>query len=201
VIPDPLIPPEELAAPPERADAARNRRRVLDAAAALFAERGVAAVTVDDVAAAAGVGRMTLYRRFGDKGGLARALLGEQERDLQQQVLTGSPPLGPGAPPAERLAAFVAAYLRFCDAHLDLVRLSEHADPAERYRRGVYRLWHIHCRLLLEAAGAPDPDHRADLVLAGLLGDLVAHRRRERHDALDDLVTATCRAARALSTP
>src|SRR6185312_10778811 len=54
------------AAPIERADAARNRRKVLAAAEGLFATRGVAAVSMDDVAAAAGVGKGTLYRRFGD---------------------------------------------------------------------------------------------------------------------------------------
>lgn len=185
----------------ERADAARNRQRVLAAAAALIAERGVAAVTIDDVAAAAGVGRMTIYRRFGDKSGLARTLLGEAESALQQQILRGPPPLGPDAAPSERLAAFVEAYLRFCDAHLDLVRLAERADPAQRYRRGVYRLWHTHVRLLLEAVGAPDPDLRADLLLAGLVGDLLAHRRHERRDTLDHIITAVRRAAGALARP
>jgi AcrR family transcriptional regulator len=82
----------------ERADAARNRVRVLTAAERLFSLHGVGAVTMDDVAAAAGVGKGTLYRRFGDKGGLAVALLDDRERALQQQILTGEPALGPGAP-------------------------------------------------------------------------------------------------------
>src|SRR3954447_5594039 len=106
----PLGPP---APPPERADAARNRRRVLDAAASLFAERGVDAVTMDDVVAAAGVGKGTLYRRFGDKRGLVAARLDGGEGELQAAILSGPPPLGPGAAPAERLAAFVGAYLAY----------------------------------------------------------------------------------------
>src|SRR3712207_9477395 len=57
----------------ERADAARNRLRVLAAAERLFAERGVGGVTMDDVAAAAGVGKGTLYRRFSVKGGRGAA--------------------------------------------------------------------------------------------------------------------------------
>src|SRR3954465_10063 len=108
-------------APRERADAARNRRKVLAAAGELFAMRGVAAVSMDDVAAAAGVGKGTLYRRFGDKSGLAAALLDEWESELQGGMLSGPPPLGPGAPPEERLVAFVDAYLGFVVAHLDLV--------------------------------------------------------------------------------
>jgi AcrR family transcriptional regulator len=69
-------------APKERADAARNRRKVLAAAGELFAARGVAGVSMDDVAAAAGVGKGTLYRRFGDKSGMAAALLDELESQL-----------------------------------------------------------------------------------------------------------------------
>src|SRR5882724_4322754 len=86
----------------ERSDAARNRKRVLDAAKKLFDERGVLAVTLDDVVAAAGVGKGTLFRRFGDKAGLAVALLDEQERALQQALASGPPPLGPGAAPGDR---------------------------------------------------------------------------------------------------
>src|SRR6185312_4671909 len=87
---------------PERADAARNRERILEAARALFAERGPAEVTLEDVAKAAGVGKATLFRRFGDRGALFLALLDEHERDLQDAVLRGAPPLGPGAPARER---------------------------------------------------------------------------------------------------
>ena len=82
--------------PRERADAARNRRRILDAAAALFAELGVDGVSLDAVAAAAGVGKGTVFRRFGDKSGLAAALLDERERELQAALLSGPPPLGSG---------------------------------------------------------------------------------------------------------
>ncbi len=192
-------------APRERADAARNRRRLLDAAARLFAERGVAGVSVDDVAAAAGVGKGTVFRRFGDKSGLAVALLDERERDLQQAILTGPPPLGPGAEPADRLAAFVGAYLDYATAHLELVRLSETASPGARYRIGAYRFWHRHVQVLLAQAGVPaqapdagepgapadghppaDADALAHALLAPLAADLLhglgpqqwpAHRR------------------------
>ena len=58
---------------PLRADAERNRQRILAAAAALFAERGVD-VSIDDIAAAAGVGIGTVYRRFPDREALIEAL-------------------------------------------------------------------------------------------------------------------------------
>jgi len=47
--------------------------------------------------AAAGVGKGTLIPRFGDRAGLAVALLDERERELQERILSGRPPLGPGA--------------------------------------------------------------------------------------------------------
>ena len=92
----------------ERADARRNRERILCAAARLVDEHGIDAVSMDDVAAAAGVGKGTLYRRFGDRWTLLRALIEEPERDFQDQLIRGAPPLGPGAPPRERLLAPLA---------------------------------------------------------------------------------------------
>ncbi|MEV4114697.1 helix-turn-helix domain-containing protein [Nonomuraea sp. NPDC049695] len=153
----------------ERADAARNREKVLAAAARLFAEKGVEAVSMDAVAAEAGVGKGTLFRRFGDKSGLAVALLDSRERDLQQRILSGPPPLGPGAPAADRLAAFVAAYLEYLFAHLDLVRMSETASPGARYRIGAYRFWHRHVALLLaEARHRCDADALSHTLLAAM---------------------------------
>jgi len=171
----------------ERADAARNRLRVLAAAESLFAARGVAGVTMDDVAAEAGVGKGTLYRRFGDKGGLAVALLDERERELQQRILTGAPPLGPGAPPAARLAAFVQAYLDLVAAQLSLVLLSETSTPGARLRTGAHAFWRQHCRYLLGAAAAPEPDLRADVLLAGLAADQVHHWLHAEHRELANL--------------
>lgn len=165
----------EGARPRERADAARNREKVLAAAARLFREKGVENVTMDAIAAAAGVGKGTLFRRFGDKSGLAVALLDERERDLQRRILQGPPPLGPGAPAAERLLAFGDAYLDYLFGHLDLLRVSETASPGARYRIGAYRFWHLHLRILLaEARPDSDADQLAHLALAPLAAELVA---------------------------
>jgi AcrR family transcriptional regulator len=155
----------------ERSDAARNREAILEAAARLFREQGVEAVSMDAIAAAAGVGKGTLFRRFGDKSGLAVALLDTRERELQESVLFGPAPLGPGdggAKPAaaQRLQAFVNAYLDYVLAHLDLARVSETASAGSRYRIGAYRFWHRHVALLL--AGREDPDADAHTLLAAL---------------------------------
>ena len=157
----------------ERRDAARNRLRILDAAERLFREHGVAAVSMDQIAQAANVGKGTLFSRFGDKAGLAVALLDSRERTLQAAILSGPPPLGPGAAPGERIAAFLAAYADFLDAHLDLVHMSETARPGARYRIGAYRLWHRHVAMLL-ARARPDLDveYLGHVLLAPLAADL-----------------------------
>ncbi|MGH8773869.1 MAG: TetR/AcrR family transcriptional regulator [Jiangellaceae bacterium] len=171
----PCLPVLDVGVVRERADAARNRRKVLTAAEALFARRGVGVVTMDDVARAAGVGKGTLYRRFGDKSGLAEALLDERERELQQGLLEGPPPLGPGADPVQRLVAFAGSYLRYVVTHLDVVLMSETSTPGARLRTGANRLWRLHCARLLEAAGADDPGLRADALLAALSAEQVQH--------------------------
>ena len=188
------IPVSRTSPPKERADAARNRALVLDAAARLFATHGVEAVSMDAIAAEAGVGKGTLFRRFGDKAGLATALLDARERSLQERMLSGPPPLGPGAAACARLLAFVSAYLDYVLAHLDLVRMSE---AAGRYQIGAYRFWHRHTTILLTEARHPDPVAAAHALLAtlsaahisGVLAELGPSRVCS---AVSDLVSRLC---------
>jgi AcrR family transcriptional regulator len=166
---------------PERADAVRNRERVLAAARRLFAERGAGAVTMEEVARAAGVAKGTVFHRFGDRAGLALALLDEHERELQERILRGPPPLGPGAPPRERLRAFLAALAELTIEHRDLLLEVEQAAPAARYRTGAYQAWLQHTVLLL----GDDDGLRAHLLLAPLAADLVSHLAEEGVSAAD----------------
>jgi AcrR family transcriptional regulator len=161
--------------PRERADAARNRVRILDAAARLFATRGVSEVSMDDIAAEAGVGKGTVYRRFTDRGELAVALLGSRAEALQHHLLGGDPPLGPGAPPSDRLVAFVEEYLAFQARNLELVLLSETSSPGARLRKGSYALWRRHCAFLLTQSGVDDAVVRAEVILAGCSAEQVNH--------------------------
>jgi AcrR family transcriptional regulator len=122
-------------APQERGDAARNRLLLLEAARRLIAERGAGAVSTDDIAAAAGVGKGTLFRRFGSRAGLMVVLLDEDEKAQQQAFLFGPPPLGPGAPPQERLLAYGRARHTFVHDHHALLSESGR-DPQTRWRQG-----------------------------------------------------------------
>ena len=100
----------------ERSDAARNRERLLAAARELVDECGAVALTMDRLAERAGVGKGTVFRRFGNRAGLMLMLLDDSEAAFQAKFMSGPPPLGPGAPPLERLVAFGAgsiAYVRW----------------------------------------------------------------------------------------
>lgn len=153
----PTTPPEltVLGSPPkERSDAARNRTRLLDVAARLVAEHGAQNVTMEQVAAGAGVGKGTVFRRFGDRTGLMRALLDHAEKTFQREFLTGPPPLGPGAGPVERLRAFGVAMIAHRLRYRDMYLAAE--EPAERrYADDPPRAVHArHVGTLLGAAGA-----------------------------------------------
>jgi AcrR family transcriptional regulator len=160
---------------PERADAARNRARVLEAAAALFEERDGREVTMEQIAAAAGVGKGTLYRRYPDVPSIAVALLDEHERELQERLLRGRPPLGPGAPPGERLAAFYRALVDLLEHQGHLALAAETGE--RRYGTGAYRAWALHVNALLADAGMDGHPALADALLAPLAPDVFAHQR------------------------
>jgi AcrR family transcriptional regulator len=192
-------PPRVGAPPAERADAARNRARVLAAAAELFRSReDPRAVTMDDVARAAGVGRATLYRRYPDPASIAVALLDEHERSLQEQLLRGEPPLGPGAPAADRLAAFYAAMVELLERHGHLALAAETGE--RRYRTGAYSAWALHVRGLLAEAGLDDHPALVDALLAPLAPDVYLHQRRSGL-AADEITRALATLARSVLAP
>ncbi|MFF7388253.1 TetR/AcrR family transcriptional regulator [Streptomyces scabiei] len=170
-----------------RADAARNRTRLLEVAARLATECGAANLTMEAVASAAEVGKGTVFRRFGDRFGLLVALLDHHEREFQASFLTGPPPLGPDAPPVERLRAFGAATIRHEYAHRDLYLAARadatrsHANPAAQLR-----LSHL-CMLLRRAGVRGDIELLAQTLLGYLDINLVDHLVERRGMSLDRL--------------
>ena len=136
--------------PHERADAVRNRGKVLAAAERLFAEQGPCSVSMDAVAAAAGVGKGTLFRRFGDRAGLAQAVLSERERRFQEEFIRGPAPLGPGAPAIERLTAFGERLFQHLADHGDLITIAE--AQGARYKAAPYGVYRAHVAMLVREA-------------------------------------------------
>lgn len=182
--------------PSLRADAARNRTRLLEAASQLMARCGAAQLTMDAVATAAGVGKGTVFRRFGDRTGLLVALLDHREQQLQAAFLSGPAPLGPDAPPLERLHAFGPALVRHQRDHHELI-LSSRTDPLRTYRVPANRLRLTHVTMLLRQAGvAGDAELLAHTLLGSVDAVLVQHLTVELGMPLDrvdaawhDLVT------------
>lgn len=183
--------------PRERADAARNRLRILEAATRLVDERGIDGISMEDVACTAGVGTGTLYRRFQDRAGLALALIDEHTRDFQDKLILGPPPLGPGAPAGERLQAFGRAYLALLDRHADVMLA---AGAGERDGRGPYQLYATHLAILLrEAAPRLDAELTARYLMATLAPSEFVIARRFHGWPLERLVDGWCDLVAALS--
>ncbi|HZC51927.1 MAG TPA: helix-turn-helix domain-containing protein [Mycobacterium sp.] len=158
----------------ERADAARNRSAILRATEELLASHRPEEITIEQVAAAAGVGKGTVFHRFGSRMGLMVALMQERALDLTELVEHGPPPLGPGAPARERLLAFLTAVVEVVGRNKGLLAALGHTvTTARRHSNGddhpVYRHWHGHISALLaEARPDLDADLLANLLLAGL---------------------------------
>jgi AcrR family transcriptional regulator len=155
----------------ERADAARNRRAILRATEDLLARRRPDEVTIEQVAAAAGVGKGTVFHRFGSRMGLMVALMQERALGVREMVESGPPPLGPGAPPRERLLAFLTEIVEVVGRNKGLLAaLEQEVSPRVHGEDNpVYTFWHGHISELI-AAQRPDLDAPllADLLLAGL---------------------------------
>jgi AcrR family transcriptional regulator len=160
----------------ERSDAAANRERILCAARTLLAEQGSDALTMQAVATAAGVGKGTVFHRFGDRDGLTQALIDDYMRDFQDAFLHGPPPLGPGARPAERLEAFVVELVQIQADHLELALAAE--NPARHPLAPVYTTLAFHIATLVHEID-PTLDQT---VVAGLILSAIApgvlHRMR-----------------------
>jgi AcrR family transcriptional regulator len=173
----------------ERGDAARNRLLILAAARKLVSERGAEAVTTDDIVAAAGVGKGTLFRRFGSRAGLMMVLLDEDEKALQQAFMFGPPPLGPGAPPLDRLIAFGRERLAFVQRHHTLL-CQANRDPGSRYN-APFLVLHTHLRLLLtDAKTSGDLDAQADALLQLLDPYYVNFQLSDRRRTIETLSAA-----------
>jgi len=141
----------------ERADAARNRRHLLATARQMLAEQGPDALTMDGLAERAGLGKGTVFRRFRTRAGIFAALLDDDELEFQQQVLAGPPPLGPGAPPLDRLIAYGRARTGFLIGHCHIARAA--LDGHQPIPAGSQSpLSRIHIRMLLGQMHLPGAD-------------------------------------------
>jgi polyketide synthase 12 len=191
------------APPVERADAVRNRLHLLATARQMLAEQGSDRLTMDRLAERAGLGKGTVFRRFGTRAGIFQALLDDDERVFQQLVLSGPPPLGPGAPPLERLVAYGRARTGFLIEHREIARAAlDGNQPVPAGARTPMSQMHIRVLLGQLSLGAADLDMLTVQLTAALDGPILLYLSSdEMADAVDerigrawqDLVERVCR--------
>jgi AcrR family transcriptional regulator len=193
------------APPAERADAARNRLHLLTTARQMLAEQGPDRLTMDGLAERAGLGKGTVFRRFGTRAGIFQALLDDAEKTFQQQVLSGPPPLGPGADPLGRLIAYGRARAGFMVSHRDIARAAlDCSQPAPIGRQAPMSQIHIRVLLAQLSLGPVDLDMLATQLAAALDGPVLLYLSSgELADAPDaehriaqawqDLIERVCR--------
>ncbi|MGW0569831.1 TetR/AcrR family transcriptional regulator [Streptomyces tauricus] len=171
--------PSETAPPPRsphlredssrlRADAARNHVRLLDAAAQIVREHGLKQLTMEAVATAAGVGKGTVFRRFGDRTGLMQALLQHSEDTFQAAHLSSLDQADGRDEAIKQLRAFGVAAIRRFAQEMEL-QLAAEPSPHQRYRRAPRHSYHERISVLLSLA-APRAD--AELLSHALLAYL-----------------------------
>jgi AcrR family transcriptional regulator len=190
----------------ERADAARNRQHLLAVAREMLAAGGVDKLTMDGLAERSGLGKGTVFRRFGSRAGIFRALLDDEEHAFQERVLSGPPPLGPGAPPLERLIAYGRDRAAFLIRNRVLARAS--LDGGDVVPLGAQTpLSQLHIRMLVGQMrlGAADLDLLSLQLTAALdaplllylSADALAGRDSEMEERVarswQDLIQRVCR--------
>jgi AcrR family transcriptional regulator len=160
----------------QRSDAARNRQRLIATARAMLTELGADRITMDALAERSGLGKGTVFRRFGTRAGIFQALLDDGERAFQEQVLAGPPPLGPGAPPLHRLIAYGQARVHFLIEHHEIARAAlDGRQPIPAGSQTPMSQTHIRMLLAEIDLGPADLDLLAIQLTAALDGPLLLY--------------------------
>jgi AcrR family transcriptional regulator len=188
---------------PERRDAAENRKRVLDVARRLFLESGVEAVSMHQIAQAAGVGQGTLYRRYAHKGELCRDVLGESAERFREEIEAYLARSDGAASALERLTSVLSRAVTLIETKLSLLAAIGDACWGERRVEKFRTPWYqwIHgtiAGLLSEAVERGelrtlDPTFTADALMAALSPDVYQFQREERGLTPEEILQGVCR--------
>jgi polyketide synthase 12 len=131
---------------------------------------------MDALADRAVLGKGTVFRRFGTRAGIFQALLDDDERDFQRQVLSGPPPLGPGAPPLDRLIAYGRARIDFLIGHREIARAAlDGREPVPAGSRTPMSQEHIRFLIGQLRLGGADLDVLATQLTGALDGPLLLY--------------------------
>ena len=176
-----------------RLDVDERRRQLLDASARIFTERRYDAVSMSEIAAAAGISKGLLYHYFTNKQELFRATLEDAARDIAIRIEPDE-----SLPPAERVSASIDAYLDWIEAHENsYVRLIEDVGSVSEVRELVTRVREDTAVLIASQAVEGEPPRALVTAALGWLWsmdgvclDWLARRHMTR-EQVRDLLLAT----------
>jgi AcrR family transcriptional regulator len=180
---------------PTRSDAVRNRELLLETARRLFAEQGVDAVTMSDLAEAAGVGKGTLYRHFANKVDLCHELLDQDQRDLQNRTFAR---LRENGSPCADIEWFLREVIAFVMRNQSLVFAESAisgalAHPAHLWWRQTIR------GLLMRLNPNIDVDYLADVLYVMLDPRTIYYQVATRNWGLDQIANSLIGVLRQLT--
>jgi AcrR family transcriptional regulator len=181
---------------PLRADARRNRARVLEAAAEVFATHGLA-VPIDEVARRAGVGVGTVYRHFPTKEALIEAIV----LDRVEALVERAEELGASEDPGEAIFTFISELVQLAVNKKDLTdELARGGVESEQLVASVKERLERAFDVLLQraqAAGVVRQDINRTDVTALVMGCCMAASQQGCRDATPRLVSVLCDGFRA----
>lgn len=134
---------------------AERRTQLVHAASRLFAERGFRAVSMEDLAAEAGVSGPAVYRHFASK----EALLADLLIDVSRQLLDQGTQCAVDESPVDALASLIAFHTDFALRDRDLIRIQDHdfANLAFEDARTVSRLQRAYLEVWINVLQRIDP--------------------------------------------
>lgn len=153
---------------------------MMAAAESVFAERGMAAASMGEIAAKAGVAVGTLYNHFQDREALLEALMAARKIELKER-LDRSLAESAREPFARQLAALVAAHFAYFEAHRPFftIVLCEHAMTLGKKAKAMREVTNVFDRLvrrgLQEGALKPARGGLHTMVLLGIIRSVILH--------------------------
>ena len=176
----------------ERSDAAQNRQRLLTLARQLFAEQGVEATSMNEIAQVARLGPGTLYRHFAHKGELCEALLMEDNAAFWERIDTAL--AHSGEPALNQLGWLIDELLHLIESHVPLLAAIQRPQGSSVYYQGpIYGTLHAHLSSLLaravEQGEAVDLNiaFTADAIYAAITPPLFLFQRTGRQFSLEQI--------------
>ena len=174
-----------------RLDVDERRRQLLDTSARIFTERRYDAVSMSEIAAAAGISKGLLYHYFTNKQELFRATLEDAARDIALRIEPDE-----SLPAAERVSASIDAYLDWIEAHENsYVRLIEDVGSVSEVRELVTRVREDTAVLIASQAVVGEPPRALVTAALGWLWsmdgvclDWLARRHMTREQVRDFLL-------------